>query len=71
MINKTKAVPKAVPKSMTPAYLFLKAGEDNREYLAYLAHRGTIEWPYSIPLHSVVAYLQWRDRHTTVSTPNA
>lgn len=60
----------AIPESMTPAYLFLKAGDENREHLAYLAYRGTIRWPYYISLHSVVSYLRWRDRQPKPSIPN-
>jgi hypothetical protein len=49
-----------VPNCYLPTHAFILASDDNREWEAYLAYKGTIPWRYSIPLSAVVSYLKWR-----------
>jgi len=49
-----------IPKAFRKAHAFLKAGKENREFIAYQAYRGRMAWPYSIPLETVVSYLRCR-----------
>jgi hypothetical protein len=49
-----------VPNPMKAAHSFINSSSENREWVAYLAVKGTITWPYSISLDRVTAYLKWR-----------
>lgn len=50
-----------IPKSFRRVHRFLRAGKENREWVAYLAHKGTEDWPYrGMPLSTVMSYLRWR-----------
>ncbi len=52
---------KVVPKCFIKVHRFLRAGKENREWVAYLAHKGTEDWPYrGMPLSTVMSYLKWR-----------
>lgn len=52
---------KVVPDCFIKVHRFLRAGKENREWAAYLAHKGTTDWPYrGMPLSTVITYLKWR-----------
>lgn len=52
---------KVVPNCFIKVHRFLRAGTENREWVAYLAHKGTEDWPYrGMPLSTVITYLKWR-----------
>lgn len=52
---------KVVPNCFIKVHRFLRAGTENREWVAYLAHKGTEDWPYKgMPLSTVITYLKWR-----------
>jgi hypothetical protein len=61
---------KTVPKCFIKVHRFLRAStgtrrtgecKQNREWLAYLAHKGIEDWPYrGMPLSTVTTYLRWR-----------
>lgn len=64
-MSKSSTLIDSIPKSYRPAYRFLRAGKENREYVAYLAYRGRIPWEYSIPLESVIGYLKYLGAQAT------
>lgn len=49
-----------VPNCYIQAHAFILTSNENREWEAYLAYKGTIPWGHSIPLSAVVSYLKWR-----------
>jgi hypothetical protein len=52
---------KTVPKCFIKVHRFIRASKQNREWVAYLAHKGTEDWPYrGMPLSTVITYLKWR-----------
>ena len=52
---------KIVPDCFIKVHRFLRASKQNREWAAYLAHKGREDWPYRcMPLSTVMSYLRWR-----------
>lgn len=51
---------RVVPNCYIAAHAFIRNGDTNREWEAYLAYKGTIPWGHKIPLSAVVSYLKWR-----------
>ena len=52
---------KVVLQCFIKAHHFIRAGRENREWVAYQAYKGRVPWPYGgMPLNTVIGYLKWR-----------